>query len=575
MKFLLSIMLGLMAFTSLAQTAPVPMPDLRSPEEILVLAAKNRYNFMDAVYEIRNSSMERRPIAENISYMMILPQLKEIENTLKYSELGVTPTEELAEYLTGTLSRRAHIEDMSSEEINTFVKWSIFENIYSLIEEQSRHLMSKERTEDQWENYYLKATQLLLAVKKAPYVTVMLEDTASTLQGEILIQYFQLFHKTIPVETMIKHISEVESGDTLEKTLKLVGLQWGKTKNPDLKLKFFRLTIATSEKISTIKNDSLFSTMATLGETLLYQVFDLLNYNTTIDLSELERVTPFFNRKDWMDLVNYLVNISPDNIPYGHYATTVYLTEKSLELPSNAIYKEDRIKLKSMSRQLAVANIDAKILKEGLHVVEKGGQQFYLWILYSVPWKIQAQLVNNFGDTLTTFGISEFNIQDKKLTLLTKNADGNANINGTKLEIFLNKPEAGITGKINNNRDVFDIKLGFKQAIPTIKSTVAMRDGVFLGTNNSIYYSLEMSRTAISSWDVNLSAWKPKAAVETKMQFQTIGACFETSSFCDFALDTLEENHWGFMRGAMVNENEFEGFIIQGLKLTTIRLKTN
>lgn len=572
MKMLITITMAL--FTLLGFAQDKPLPPLRSPEGIIELARKGRFDFMDAIYEVRNSAMERRAYEENLNYMMILPELAIIEKELQYPEFGVSPTHDLADYLTGSIMKRLQFDKLTEEEVIVFVKWAQQETIYTALEYQSRFIMDYNGDAQGWNRLFIISSTFVDEISKLKGVSLMLEDTAEAFQGQILIQYLNLTYRHAKAEEFIQFVKRLKAAESVEKVLKYLNFEWGNLRDPFLKLKFFKIIIAASEQLRSIRDDRFFTSVATLGEHIAFDLIDLLSYNLKIDKYDLNAALTFLSQKDWAQVTDFLIKLTPDMIPPSHYESIMELTQQALNLPTTWIFKDVKAKLKSINLQLSVGKIDHSKLEEGLYKITKGNQTYYLWILYSVPWKIQSHLMTSHGDSVTTFGISEYNIESQKLSLIQVTNEGFANDFGTKIEIDLKLGKL-IEGQIATLREHFPIKLEHISSLPSIQGNYPLIESNMIAMNSKNKdFSFEFIHTDFASWDLKMKVTKNNQLL-SKQDFKTAGACFDDSEFCDFVSTSQDMTQWNFLRGAMVNENEFKGFIIQGLSFSILNLKVN
>ncbi|MFZ4712730.1 MAG: hypothetical protein ACOYL6_03375 [Bacteriovoracaceae bacterium] len=568
MKLILSIFL-LLSFTQ--AFAQVALPDLKTPDQLYKLAQKSRFEFVDVIYEIRNSAMERRSIQDNLTYLEMLPNLKSIEVSLQYPEFGISPTTELAEYLTGCLASRFQLDYLSESQIELYINWGTDETIYTAIGTQMENILNDNRDLAGWDKFYSKAEALTHFISQRKVVSLMLKNTSEALQGKILSQYLYLFFNNISEASFVKKINNIESTETLDTILKFAAYDWGKLRNPDLKHKLFKVSLAVAKRMSDIHDDSSLQLTASLGETLLTQIMDLLQYNLIIDTNDILILSGFLTQKDWQNLIEFLTNLRAEQIAANTVPAVTDLLNKCLNLPQEWVFKESKIKLRSLIKQLAVAQISNKKLPEGLYSIQKGEETFYLWVLASTPWNMEAHLMTSYTDNISSFSCAEYSAEQNKVTFFSIDKEGRPEPSEAQLELSLaTDANIGLNGAIVNDNGNQAVKVKYLQKLPAIEGVGPIAPS-FSGLVGKLNYAIEVIQTGFATFDLTMKIAKTKS----KLHFETKGSCFVASTYCDFVLKNPADNNWAFLRGALTPNNDFKGYLIQGTRVTPILLKGN
>ncbi len=544
--------------------AQVPLPPLREPADLVSNAQKGRYDFMDSIYEIRNSSMERRPIKENIAYQLILPQLKKIEVDLKFPEFGVSPTEELGDFITACLAPRFQLDDMQSTDIEIFVKFASEETLFSAIGNQIQFLIIKPRTEYEWKVLYDKSEFLINLISNKPKVSKLLVDTSYGLQGHILSQYLFLYYKDINLDSFLLSIQQIKTTDNLERIVKFTSSEWKKIADPGLKLKLFKMALTASVQLKSIHDDSSLSVLHIIGETLLAQIKDLIRYEVVLDKNLLNTSTTFFILRDWQDLADVLINLKPDEMFPIHYHNYLFLTNTSLTNPQLWLFPEQLKKLKEFSNKLNLALVGTNKLTEGSYLTSDGK---YFWLISSAPWQSEIKLVNKWGDLYQNFPIAHFIADEKKLIYFSKTNDGQINTLASHLEIDINNSSSNIAMYVTNHGEV-PFTYTLLKNFPELNLS-SPTSGKYFGIVKKSSFSIELSQISYSSWKATLQFSQPNS----KIDFYTQSACLATSPHCDFQAEISTEDDWAFMRLGLSENQEIQGFLVQGNTLTNFLLE--
>jgi hypothetical protein len=561
---MLNLFLFLSIFFSHHSFTQVPLPPLREPKELIILAQKGRYDFMDSIYEIRNSSMERRPIRDNIDYELILPDLKKIEIDLKFPEFGVSPTDELGDYLTSCLATRFQLDDLSLKDMEIFVHFSKEETIFNGIGNQIQYLSQSPKTESEWKSIYEKSGEFIKLVSSKPKVSKLLIDNASSLQGHILSQYLFLFYKDINIDSFLLSITKINHSDNLERIIKFTANEWNKTNDPKLKLKLFRMALVASLQIRKLHDDNAIGSLQIVGETLLNQIRDLIRFDIEVNESFISESTSFFLQKDWQDLADIITNLKQDEMFPVHFKNYFYLTKKSLENPELWLFPEQIKKLQEFMDKLKLASLIDSKPKEGGYLTNEGK---FFWIITSAPWNSHLILLNQWGDLFQNFPLANFVENYQKIAYFSRNKDGQIDLLSSTIELNINN-DLNKTGNYVTNHGDFPFSYSLIKNFPDLKVS-SPHSGKFLGLSKSTPIKINLRQFSYSSWRATVSF--PKS--NTRIHFKTLSACLESSFFCDFESESFSEEEWSFMRLGMTTSGGVEGFIIQRNNLTPFLLE--
>jgi hypothetical protein len=546
--------------TSLAQ---VPLPPLREPSELVTNAQKGRYDFMDSIYEIRNSAMERRPIQQNIDYQFILPQLKKIELDLKFPEFGVSPTDDLGEFITACLAPRFQLDDLEATDMEIFVKFSKEETLFSAIGNQIQYLNIKPRSEIEWKALFDKSDLLSKLIINKPKVSKLLIDTSYGLQGHILSQYLFLYYKEINLDLFLLSVQQIQTTDNLERILKFTSSEWKKIAEPSLKLKLFKMALTASIQLRTIHDDSSLSVLHIIGETLLAQIKDLIRYELELDQTLLQASTSFFIQRDWQELADILISLKPDEMFPVHYNNYLFLTNISLGNPQLWLFPEQLKKLKDFSKKLNLGTIGGSRLSEGYYLTS---DQKYFWLISSTPWQSEIKLINKWGDLYQSFPIPNFDLTSKQLIYFSKTNDGQINTQSSHLE-FDRVDSSSNKAVYRTNHGAIPFTYTLIKNFPELNLS-SPASGKYFGLVKKSPINIELSQISYSSWKATLKF----SQNNTSLDFYTQSACLQTSPSCDFQAETNTEDEWAFMRLGLTETQEIQGFLIQGNTLTNFLL---
>jgi hypothetical protein len=542
------------------------LPPLRSPQEILDLAKLGRFQYMDAIYEIRNSDMESRPVAVNLEYISILPELKEIESALQYPDFGVKPSKDLADYLIKILVNFAHVEEISNTLIPVIVDWAESDLLYTLFDKQQRAL-SRKRTFDEWVAFYHKTALFTGMLKKKLFSSLILIQQSEILQGQILSSLLNNHYDNIDITIFNRMLPNVVSMVALENIMHFLDIEFKKTKSPEAVSKLFSVAVLIAEQMRVLHDDSYLDQLDVIGDMLALFLMTSVREDAQLNVQYVELASTYFTKKTWQDLAAFVSIINMNQVDSHNASTLSIIFKKIKSLNPSWFSSYELIQIESLQAQMSVALIDRKKMPEGLYKISDAKTVQYLWLFYSSEWNLNAQLLSHYGDSISLYARAEYNAVTAKLKLASTRSE-EINLSGTKYVLFdLSKSLVDqiviVNGAKRETRNLTLVK-----TVPFVKSSnINYAQGIFEGeiAGKSARISFQSKNTESFFLIMSLGGFR--------LSFNNISSCYFFNHECDFWLSTNIENKWAFLRGAINKDNDFEGVLIRGLDLIPFKLK--
>jgi hypothetical protein len=542
------------------------LPPLRSPQEILDLAKQGRFQYMDAIYEVRNSDMESRPVTLNLQYISILPQLKEIETSLQYPDFGVKPSKDLADYLIKILVNFAQVEEIPNTLIPVIVDWAESDSLYTLFDKQQR-MLSRKRTFDEWITFYHKTAIFTGLLKKKPFSSLILIQQSEILQGQILSSLLNNHYENIDINIFNRMIPNVVSMVALENIMHFLDIEFKKTKSPEAVTKLFGVAVLIAEQMRVLHDDSYLDQLDVVGDMLALFLMTSIREDALLDIQYVEIASKYFTKKSWQDLATFVSVINMNQVD-SHNASTLSLIFKKIKALNPSWFSSDElIKIESLQAQMSVASVNRKKLPEGLYKISDDKTVQYLWLFYSSDWNLNAQLLSQYGDSISLYARAEYNAVTAKLKLASTRSE-DINLSGAKYVLFDLSKSVVDQVIIVNGANRMTRNLTLVKTVPLVTSSnINYAQGIFEGL-----IAGKLARISFQSKNTE-SFFLTMTLGGVRLSFNNISSCYFFNHECDFWLSTNIENKWAFLRGAINKDNDFEGVLIRGLDLLPFKLK--
>jgi hypothetical protein len=327
--FLTALFLSLFSTFTVQATNDV-MP-FEKPEDLLARAKVGRHEYIDVIYQIRNYFFVERSKEELYQYLGMITELEKIETAHKFPIFEVRPVQMLAEKLTEISAEKISFFDDSVELVETFIRWSLEEKKYELIEQQALRLRKEHYSEESLKNALILTRHFLdMNNPDEPYPSYLVERSKD-LEGYLLKRLLMVSTLTNPslqplvadirglyaISALMSHyLNELTDGNQdifTQEAINLILMAAKKAQqfdphNDDLSLsnvssvaaKFFMAYLAENKEASNA--NELIELVRESEYNELFAFFQFFNFNemqsskTPISIALLEKIVEFYKQ---------------------------------------------------------------------------------------------------------------------------------------------------------------------------------------------------------------------------------------------------------------------------------------
>jgi len=459
----------------------------------------------------------------------------------------------------------AQVEEIPNSLILTIVNWADSDALYTLFDKQQR-LLTRKRTFEEWIAFYHKTAIFTGHLKKKPFSSLILIQQSEILQGQILSQLLNNHYADIDVSIFTRMIPNIVSMVALENIMHFLDIEFKKSKTPDSVAKLFTVAVIIAEQMRVLHDDSYLDQLDVVGDMLSLFLITSIREDALLKIEHVELATKYFTKKAWQDLVVYFSSLNMNQID-SHNADTISFMLRKIKLLNSTWFSADElVKIESLQAQMSVSLIPKEKLPEGLYRITFNKSVQYLWLFYSSSWNLNAQLLSEYGDSISIYSRAEYNSTHQVLKLSSFKSE-DINLSNSKYLLF-NLRNSLVTEMTLVNGPTRRIRnLVLVKSLPTVNSSFAsFSSGTFTGE-----ISGKTARVSFQSKNTE-SFYLTMHLANVKLNFNNISSCYFFQHECDFWLSTNIENKWAFLRGAINLNNEFEGVLVRGLEITPFKL---
>lgn len=535
---LLPLLWGLFFLTSGAlaqinQPTPVRKVFIDPPQKILQKAKGTRYNYSDAISEIRNGELELAATVEEVyGYILILDGLKAIEVSLDFPVWGVSPVKELGFYLTKIVSRKVDLSTISSDVLTSILRWSDDENTFTIIENQTNKFVQQDYPQEICLTVFKHATAMLdlETTLKAP---LMLIGAIENFQRTVFLRLLKTYKLTISPEQLYSYLHDLRSVDALMDTLKYFLYVAYDLKDPQDYLKVFNYVVVVAKVNEENFSQPLYDFDNSYGEIISSMIVKMIESGLYLENGNLNDYKKLLKTKDIESISIQLLNFPVNQYKTAQLPFIAELTKMAIEYKISVNHYVDAKNLKLIYQEILLGQEIQKKNMEGFYEVNMDGMKSTLTVLQASSTTLAANLSMSDGYSIDNFAFSrlipetneiEFikverdmtgtSVSDDLLNKLTLKFEGNTvvgtygntentyKINGKRMTSF-EKPEnlllnpADLPGKYKSQIGQYNVQLNIKE----------LKSGVYSATLNFTIEGIATPMLAATFEEyINLSA---------------------------------------------------------------------
>lgn len=408
-------LLSSVAFAQTNQPSPIRQVFIAPPQDIVKKAAGTRYNFTDAITEIRNGELELASTVEEVyGYILILDDLKKIETELEFPVWGVSPVKELGFYLTKIISRKINIATISDDALDAVLRWSEDENTFSILENLTDQFSQNEFPQEACLIAFKHATLMLdLELKlKAP---LMLIGAVETFQRTVFLRLLKTYKLNISVEELTSLLKDLRSVDALMDTLKYFHYETYDLKNPQDYLNVFHFVVAIAKVDAENFPHPLYDFDNSYGEIISTMIVKMLESGLWLERELLKDYKNLLKTKDIETIATQLLNFPVNQYKLEQLIFVADLTQLAIDynLSANRLVEARDLKLVYQEIMLGL-EIQRKNL-EGYFEVSMNGMKAYITIIQSNSTNLAANISLSNGYTVDNFPFARFNLETNEI----------------------------------------------------------------------------------------------------------------------------------------------------------------
>lgn len=382
LKILTVILSMLFMFISSSWCQTLPARPLPSPDEILAMAKKGRFEYIDALYTVRNG-FEREPTFEQVApYLKIIEPLAQIESTLGFPIFQIKPIEELGDFLCTKIIKNFDLSLPSKEYVDIFLKWSDYETKNAIIDWQNVKVRKFKYNKEQVTAVFLNSSYILdylenVAVgPRQPTI-----DSAQHFQSSAFQSMIALNPMLFDEKTFGAFVTQLRTADAFDFALNFYREYAAKLQKADDLKKLINIVMLVSQtKDSRFPPNPLMVNDYT-GEIIVHTIFSIIREGETIDIEILKNARKYLEEIE-LDQITFQIQAAPfDRYTLKQYPLMAELAKLAIAYLDKNRMALDKFKLEKFLSKILLGLELSRNNIEGLYKVKMMNTEVNLTIV--------------------------------------------------------------------------------------------------------------------------------------------------------------------------------------------------
>lgn len=572
---LLSLVLSLtfiLISTSWAQTAPSrPLP---APEEILSIAKKGRFEYIDALYTVRNG-FDREPTFDQVApYLKILNQLAEIESTLGFPLFQIKPIEELGDFLCSKIVKTFDLSLESKIYVDIFLKWSDYETKNAIIDWQNVLAKKFKYNKQQITMVYSNSSYILdylenmgngpQGVPRQPTIDSAQHFQSSAFQAMIALNPMQFDEKTFG-----NYVSQLRTADAFDFALNFYKDYAAKLKNVDDLKKLINIIMLISQTKDRHFPPNPMMVNDYTGEIIVHTIFSIIREGETIDVEILKNAEKYLEEIE-LDQITFQIQQSPfDRYTLKQYPLMAELAKLSIAYLDKNRMALDKFKLEKFLSKILLGLELTKNNIQGLYKVQMMETEVNLTIVRFGLSNIAVTLSQGEQNFLMSV-VNGFYDDQEKLFEVIKFDDGmdvarTDRQSLSKIVFKINKDQ--IEGYFDNGLRQYPF-IGARaksyEAFPPSSLSPLNQDGLYEGYLGNQKVQLSLNKRIDGTLTGSLTSFLDETDSDQKFFIGFQNSFIEEGVLCMTNKSLQEDAPAKHIRGVFANDGSFNGEYIVG-----------
>lgn len=429
------------------------------PAKILEKAAGTRYNYTDAISEVRNGELELSDSVDEIyGYILILDDLLVIEKSLEFPVWGVSPVKELGAYLTKIVARKIDLYTINDNVLAALLHWSEDENTFTILENQTNKFSQQDYPQEICLAAFKHAT-LMLDVETKMKAPLMLIGSIETFQRTVFIRLLKTYKLNITISELNGLLRDLRNVEALMDALKYFLYEAYDLKDPQDYLKIFNYVVEVAKINAQNFPQPLYDFDNSYGEIISTMIVKMLESGLWLEHDMLDSYRNLLKTKDIESIATQLMNYPVNQYKAAQLSFVADLAKMAIDYNLAANRIVDARSLKLIYQEIMLGLEIQKKNMEGFFEVDMNGMKSTITILQSNSTNLAANISMNDGYSVDNFAFSRFNPETNEIEFSKLERDMSGQTAGDDLlnKLSLKVEGDSIIGTYGNTENIYKI----------------------------------------------------------------------------------------------------------------------